>query len=307
MSPEQLRGTKNVDARTDIWALGVIIYELLSGTIPFEAETLPGLLAQIAADPPRPIAEVCANLPSGLAAIVMHCLEKDPARRFANVGELAVALLPYAAPTSRVSVERILAILGISFPAAQAAAALPSTTITIAGAAARSAITPNTSTSFGQTGGEGKRSGRSPFVWLALPGSLVAIGLAWFGMRALRPEAKGQAAAGQASASAVAMKAPESAGSRASSESRAPAAPTASAAPTDDTNAADAAARSPGLAAQDDLLAPLTGSARAAPSATSAPVEPRRVATPANPKAPVRRPSNPIRSQPLSNILDGRE
>jgi tRNA A-37 threonylcarbamoyl transferase component Bud32 len=289
MSPEQLRGTKNVDVRTDVWALGVILYELLSGTIPFEADTLPGLLAQIAADPPRPILDVCPHLPEGLAAIIMRCLEKDTTRRFGNVGELSVALLPYAAAPSRVSVERILAILSMSPLAVSGMTAQPPTaTVTIPGAVLRGAITPNTATSFGHTGGGAKvvRANRA-IPWLvALPALLLMIGAGWFALRALRPEPQGSDSPPKTTATAIAS------------------APVAAV----ETNEPDAAARSPAPAVKEDLPAALAESAKAAPSATSAPVEPRRVAAPAAaPKPPVRRPSNPVRSAPLSNILDGRE
>ena len=65
MSPEQIRSSKNVDARTDIWALGVILYELLAGRLPFEAETVTELCAQIAADPPAPLRAHRPDVPAG--------------------------------------------------------------------------------------------------------------------------------------------------------------------------------------------------------------------------------------------------
>jgi serine/threonine-protein kinase len=229
-----------------------------------------------------------------LAAVVMRCLEKDLSRRYANVGELALALAPYAAPTSRVSVERVLAILGMSHAVPPAPASPPSTTLTIQGAVPRPAITPNTSTSFGHTGGENKAArGNRTAWWVAAPTLLLLIGGGWLGFRALRPETKSVAieTATQPSASAAATSAPEPL-------------PIATA----EISAADAAARAAKPAEPEETPPPVAESAHAAPSATSAPLEPRRVATPAPPsKPPVRRPSNPVRSAPLSNILDGRE
>ena len=114
MSPEQMRSTKNVDARTDIWALGLIVYELLSGKKPFDAETIPGLCAVIATEPPLPLATFRSDLPPGLSEAIERCLEKDPANRYQNVGELAKALLPYASRAGRTSVERIVGMMRAS-------------------------------------------------------------------------------------------------------------------------------------------------------------------------------------------------
>ena len=95
MSPEQVRSAKNVDGRADIWSLGVVLYELLTGTSPFFAESPTAILAAIIADAPVPVAERAPDLPAPLAAAVMRALEKDPAARFSDVEGFAAALAPF--------------------------------------------------------------------------------------------------------------------------------------------------------------------------------------------------------------------
>jgi serine/threonine-protein kinase len=101
MAPEQMRSSRNVDARADVWALGVVLYELLTNARPFEAETLPELCLMVVSDPPRPVQELRADIPATLCEIIQRCLSKDPAERFANAGEVAEALAPFASPSVR--------------------------------------------------------------------------------------------------------------------------------------------------------------------------------------------------------------
>lgn len=92
MSPEQLRSSKAVDARTDIWALGVVLYELASGRRPFTGDTFSALCLKIALEPPPPLP---VPVPPAFEAVVMRCLQKEPGDRFQTVTELAHALEPF--------------------------------------------------------------------------------------------------------------------------------------------------------------------------------------------------------------------
>ena len=88
MAPEQVRGA-TTDARTDIWALGVLLYEMATGTKPFDAATVPESFAAILNEPPRQYSS-----PVGLALqqVIDRCLEKDPTRRYQRAGDVRLAL-----------------------------------------------------------------------------------------------------------------------------------------------------------------------------------------------------------------------
>ncbi|HEX3342992.1 MAG TPA: cytochrome c peroxidase, partial [Polyangiaceae bacterium] len=106
MSPEQMRSSRDVDARSDVWAFGVVLFELLTRRWPYEAETMPELVLKVVTEPPQPIAELRPDLPQGMIDVVERCLKKDPADRYADAGELALALEPFAPPHSRITMER---------------------------------------------------------------------------------------------------------------------------------------------------------------------------------------------------------
>jgi eukaryotic-like serine/threonine-protein kinase len=96
MSPEQLRDASAVDQRTDIWSLGVVLYELLARQPPFRSDSAAELCAMILREKIPPLGELRPDLHPDLCAAVDRCLERDAGQRFENVAELAEALQPFA-------------------------------------------------------------------------------------------------------------------------------------------------------------------------------------------------------------------
>jgi serine/threonine-protein kinase len=147
MSPEQCNSAKDVDGRADLWSLGVSLYELLSGKLPFIAETMEQLCFRIFTGQPTPLCQFRPDVPAGLEAVILQCLQKDRNLRFKNAAELAAARAPWAPPRAAAYPERVARVLDVPTEPARPTAVLPAppTEAPAADAASRAAAVPASS------------------------------------------------------------------------------------------------------------------------------------------------------------------
>jgi len=161
MSPEQMTSSRDVDGRADIWAIGTILYELVTGRPPFLGESMPQLCGMILQEAPPPPRQLRPELPEGLQTVILRCLEKKREARFANVAELATSLAPFGSPNAVRSAERVSRVLS--------AAGISSRQLEIPAEALA-----GTNPAWGTTQ-QHRRSHRT--LWLALGGGAAALAL----------------------------------------------------------------------------------------------------------------------------------
>jgi eukaryotic-like serine/threonine-protein kinase len=113
MSPEQVRSARSVDHRSDIWSLGVSLFEMLTDTVPFAGDTVTSVAAAVATDPVPPIATRRSDVPPGLVAAIEKCLAKSAEDRYQSVAELAEALVGHGPEDGPAMVQRIRGTLGL--------------------------------------------------------------------------------------------------------------------------------------------------------------------------------------------------
>ena len=117
MSPEQMASARDVDQRGDIWAVGCVLYELVTGRVPFEAETMPQLCTLILHTDPPPPRSIRAEVPESLDHVILRCLRKDRNQRYPDVAALAADLAvfsPDLGPRSAARISRVLSSSGMS-------------------------------------------------------------------------------------------------------------------------------------------------------------------------------------------------
>jgi serine/threonine protein kinase len=146
MSPEQLRSAADVDARADIWATGVVLYELLTGRRPFQGDGLAELVTAILHLPPTPLTLAGSNVPAGLDHVISRCLATDRTARFPTVAELAQELRPFAPNAAHARIDHIVSVVreagkGVGPPTADSPRfSLPDAAAMTTSASARPAI-----------------------------------------------------------------------------------------------------------------------------------------------------------------------
>jgi serine/threonine-protein kinase len=125
MSPEQVLDAKNVDGRADVWAIGIILYELLTGKVPFSGATGRSLLEEVLSAPIPSPSTLRPDLPPGLEEVILRCLERNVEKRFADALAIAHALAPFGQrDSSRLAVDRIAAVMRATTTQSQVAVPL---------------------------------------------------------------------------------------------------------------------------------------------------------------------------------------
>ncbi|HSC88422.1 MAG TPA: serine/threonine-protein kinase [Polyangiaceae bacterium] len=287
MSPEQMLSAKNADVQSDIWSLGAVLFELLTGYVPFAADTLPELVLRVSSSPAPNLADLRTNVPLGLRDIVSCCLERDRSRRYANVAELAKALTPFGhserARNSSDRISRVIEAAGlassrpshIALDQTQTHGTPPSAPIP--GGQRGASATVGT---FGQTAGptlsSARRSGRGARLAFGLGGAVLLLGGALWYLLGQRTEPAG----GLAPVAATPAPLPAPLPAQLSGAPATVATPAAGTA----TGSAAAATETPSAAA----AAAATGSATTAPQSDTTPAGPApQPVQPARAKAPV--------------------
>ena len=128
MAPEQMRGER-VDARADVYAFGVILYELLSGRRPFNAQNFADLVLRVMTETPTPLDRLVPGVPAELSAIVWRAMAREPQARFASLGELIAALEPFRSPGQQVPLASVAPALPQPSPPSESLRAVERATI----------------------------------------------------------------------------------------------------------------------------------------------------------------------------------
>jgi serine/threonine-protein kinase len=179
MSPEQMQASRNVDVRTDVWSLGVIVFELLAKRPPFLGESISDLAINVATAAPLSLRSLRPDVPEGLEQVIATSLEKARDRRYQTIGDFAVALGPYGSHAARASVERIVGTLR--------QAGVPTNPPPAMAASGPTIVDPNTASAWGQTRGPSNR--RATIAGITIAAAVVLVGAGFLAMRAMQPRA----------------------------------------------------------------------------------------------------------------------
>lgn len=127
MAPEAMESAALADARSDIWALGTVLYELLVGPTPYDGDSLVAIYSAALQGPPSPTSSLRDDVPAGVDAVIARCLRIDPRERFGDVAELAVKLAPFGGASASRWVEEVIRVLAAARRRANHAEATPDT------------------------------------------------------------------------------------------------------------------------------------------------------------------------------------
>ncbi len=294
MAPEQMTSAKHVDARADIWAVGIIMHELLTARVPFGGDTVPELCAKILTETPPPLRQARPEAPVGLERVIQKCLAKDREARYANVAALAADLRPYAPARAHHSIERVSRVLGVT------AAPVTTPEPAVEEFDPDQSVKGLTQGAWGQTQNGTKR--RSSFGTALVAVAVLVAGGAAAALFLLRSEdapSDSQVAASTASSGLVAVDGPLKAEpSSQPSDAPAPAeapAPAAEAAPTEAAAPKEAAPTPAPVASSKPATTPKptttkTSTATKKPTTTTKPTPAKPAVTPAPTPTPAKRP-----------------